>query len=318
MSVVLDPNAVVPNRIRIKNVTYVANHHCGGNDDEGAIEYALNSLGVNVTRVNERQAHEFKFGPCDFVLFHKWSDYHKMKSIEYPKVFWYFDLVDYPDPSLNSRCFNRITWMAHVLPLVSVGFCTDGDWVASRKHGWRDKLEVLHQGFDCRMAGKVRPGIRREPNMKVLFTGIDRLGGEGRSRWVDMMRGTYNGMFSHVRQGCYRYDLMDLINSSLIYACPDHPITSRYWSNRVYQGCGMGGIVLHKYTAGLEKEFTEGEEILYYANDDELHEHIREVIANPKAYEAVSIASHQRTMKEHRYLDRVEQLLLRVQERLSI
>jgi len=237
-------------------IIYVAAHDRGQNDDEGSISYALRQLGHEVQPCRESKGHKaLKLQPADLLLFHKWSDWETIKKFQCPKVFWYFDLVDWPsDPTLARRCQQRKEWMAHAIPLVDVGFCTDGDWVEIYNSNWRGtedaKLVTLRQGADERVVGR---GRERKcdscgspvTDYDVLMVGIAKGGGERRESFVRELRERYGDRFKHVERGVYGRELADLVARSKVVVCPDSPVTDRYWSNRVYVMAGFGACLLH-------------------------------------------------------------------------
>lgn len=294
------------------NILYIAKHDSGDNDDEGAITHAIESLGHKVYRLGEHKgikAHKFlRTAKCDFVLFHKWRDMPTLASIKEPKVFWYFDLVNYPDRTLFGRNQTRIGWMKDILPLVDLGFCTDGDWVASDTTG---KLILLRQGADIRNAGKGTPSPDRTP---ILFTGI-RHGGIERARSVDALVSRYGPRFVQQR-GVHGRALADLIASSNIVVAPEGPATDRYWSNRVYLTLGFGGFLLHPYCRELLTDYENGKEILFYKDRQDLFDKIDKYLLLPQERKVISEAALARTLKEHTYTHRVETLINIVKERL--
>src|SRR5262245_30017975 len=131
-----------PNHEQRMKILYIAKHNSGGNDDEGAISHALTSLGHDVMKVSETKARMIRNEKPDFMLFRKWYDVNHLARFNFPKVFWYFDLVETAgDPSLEQRARTRRAWMGAIMPRVDLGFCTDGDWVNKNP----DKLVWLPQ-----------------------------------------------------------------------------------------------------------------------------------------------------------------------------
>ncbi len=295
------------------NILYVAKHGCGGNEDELSIHYALEKMGHKISRVREEMGKNAHNLPnMDLCLFHKWEDPRYIVKVKCPKVFWFFDLVDYPDPILVGRNQNRMNWMKDTVPLVDMGFCTDGDWVEN--HNERNKLFWLPQGIDERRLVLNRARAGANP---IVFTGIKR-GGTQRQSFVDEMEQVYGADFCHVKKGVYGDDLIDVISKSQIMIAPDGPITDRYWSNRVYLTIGMGGFMLHPYCERLTKHYTDGQEIVYYKDRKQLHELIPYYRNNPEERLRIARAGAQRTAQYHTYRSRCELLISVVKERLGI
>ena len=292
-------------------IAYIARHNSGGGDDEGAIAYAIQQLGHEVIKVPESR-NTPRYQRVDLTLFHKWEPNRTFTS---PSVFWYFDLVDYSDPGISKRCALRKRWMSRVLPMVDLGFCTDGDWVANNTTG---KLVWLPQGADERVVG-CNPSYKTIP---LLFTGIADGGGAGREQWVEWCREMYGNRFTQVSSGVYREELRNLVGHSQVVLCPDSPVTHNYWSNRVYNLAGFGGTIVHPYCRKLEEHFKEGSEILFYTPGD--RESLRTAISlilhpDSKEYcDELGTNALARVRKEHLYRHRCETLIATVKERLKI
>lgn len=295
------------------NILYVGKHNSGGNDDEGAIAHALDTLGHKVTRIQEKKGIRVldpRYANTDLVLFHKWYDLDIIKKIPYPKVFWYFDLVNYADNGIQTRCQERIRWMHNTTPYVDLGFCTDGDWVNQDR---TKKLICLRQGADIRKVGMGTPSEERTP---ILFTGIKTNAGNQRANFVATMASRYGNKFLHKSEGVYGKELADLIASSRIVVAPDSPVTDNYWSNRVYLTLGFGGFLLHPLCQQLQGHYTHGKQIIYYEGRRDLYDRIEYYLYNPTDRKAISQAALERTIKEHTYTHRVETLLNIVKERV--
>lgn len=291
-------------------IAYVAKHYSGGNDDEGAIHFALERLGHEVIRIQESKGSKVLGYRPDIVLFHKWYDTESIARISCPKVFWYFDLVNYPDLSLRGRCQERIRWMDLVMPLVDLGFCTDGDWVR------RNPAKLIHltQGADERVMDKGKWLPNQPP---ILFTGI-RNGGRGRVAFVDMMRERYGDKFKWIERGTYGRRLADQIASSQIVVCPDSPVTNHYWSNRVYMAAGFQGFIIHPYCLHLTADYEDRRELLFYTDSINLHALIEHYLSVPEERERVALAAFNRTKAEHTYRHRCETLIRTIKDRLKI
>lgn len=328
-------------------ILYVAKHDSGGGDDEGAITWALGKLGHTVIKIDEakgyRAVRHFK---GDLLLFHKWSDYQAMKHIPIPKVSWYFDLVDWPDPLLARRCSARKQWMSYMVPLVDFVFCTDGDWAANDETG---KVGWVTQGFDDRLrvanefslkerykrgvptavdlvgeqAGESAIDLAREQTLdkfgdgkktggiggEILFTGISSGGGTVRESFVAEMLAKYGARFSHIPSGIYREVLAKRVRQASIVVAPDSPVSDRYWSNRVYNVLGLGGFLLHPYCEGLTRHYVDLEHLVYYKDRDHLHYLIEYYEDHPVDRCRIAEAGAARTRSFHTYTHRCQYLL---------
>lgn len=297
-------------------IVYVARHdQRDSNDDEGAITHALTMLGHDVQRIQERSSGKATRIPsADLLLFHKCSDVDMLRRFQgkCPRVFWYFDLVDWRDSTLSNRCRERIDWMQRITPEVDLGFCTDGDWVARDRSG---KLYWLPQGADERVVGH---GHSSQPSsLPILFTGIRAGGGRQRISWVDEVASRYPQQFHHVLRGCHGRELAEIIAGKAIVLAPDSPVMHKYWSNRVYMMLGFGACLIHPRCGGLLEHYLGGEEILYYTDRDSMYALIDHYLDPASAAERqrISEAGLQRTLREHLYRHRCQQLLSVVQSK---
>lgn len=285
-------------------VVYIAKHGSGGNDDEGAIAHSLTRLGCEVVKLQEATAHSHMVPECDFVLFHKWTNFHAIVQLSRrcKLVFWYFDLVQDRDNSNFKRSRSRRQWMQAVVPHVHAGFCTDGDWVAQDGTG---KLKVLRQGADERYIGHGTPQHRQN---LLLFTGT-RYAGDARASFVLYMEQKYGLQFKHINSGLHGRQLADAIASSKIVLAPDAPVTHNYWSNRVYLSLGFGAFMLHPRCHDLLSDYKEWQEIACYSDRSELHQLVEWYTTRPDLRMEIAEAGYARTIKEHLYTHRVARLL---------
>lgn len=293
-------------------ILYLAKHGKIGNtnDDEGAITYALEQLGHEVEVMQERGVPTIDRWPAaDFLLFHHWYDLKSIQKIRIPKVFWYFDLVEFPDNTLKRRNHTRASWMRHTIPLIDLGFCTDGDWVTQDKSG---KLVRLMQGADSRVTG---PGTHPRETPPILFAGTHRTGGTARSSFVQEMSGRYGSDFNVVRR-VHGRNLANLIAGTSIVVAPDSPITDNYYSNRIYITLGFEGFILHPYSESLAEHYVTDVEIALYKNREDLYCKIGYYLGQPHQRTQIAHAGYLRTMENHTYKHRCAELIRIVQERL--
>ena len=298
------------------------------NDDEGAIAHALTTLGHDVQCVREKVGHRATGLRGDMVLFHHWDDLTAIRQFGCPKVFWYFDLVDYPDPTLTHRCEARKNWMSGMLPVVDMAFLTDGDYVDVINNCGLyspEKAHWLQQGVDVRVTGPGTPSIntcescnRKYTGTDILFTGISKGGGEKRISFVEEMKATYGDRFLHVERKIHGRDLANLIADSKIVVCPDSPVTDKYWSNRVYLMLGFQAFVLHPYTKGLADQYGMSGGIMAYHDRRQLHDWIRDYLQLDESRSIVAKAGYDETMKNHTYIKRCEKLIDTVKQQLKI
>lgn len=299
-------------------ILYIARHSSGHNDDEGAVTYALGQLGHEVKCLQEDQGHlaERMSRDSDIVLFNKWSDTATLTRIHCPAVFWFWDLVDHPaDVSLQRRCEQRKNWMVDTIPLVDIGFLSDGDWVKNcAKFLQLGKLVWLPQGADERFCGFGQAVPKKHD---ILFIGSSN-GGIKRQSFVLEMREKYGSRFAHVSKGCHGIDLRNLIASSKIVVAPDGPVSDNYWSNRIFITLGFGGFLLHPQLSGLWKFYKTGTDFIEYDSRPQLHRLIEYYLERPDYRDSVSANGLKKTLEDNTYRHRCEKMMAVVKERLGL
>ena len=259
-------------------IIYVAKHGNGGNDDEGAITFALRQLGHEVIEVPESNPKYAKLRG-DFMLCHHWHDFDALRAIRIPKVFWCFDRIHEPNcPELAERNRRRMEWANAMTEMCDLGFFTDGDWVELYQTGiWSNifssaqpakKFYWLMQGADERVLGCAEP--LRQPR-GILFMGSTKGCGERRASFVREMQERYGDQFTWV-QRVHGKCLAQQIADHAVVVAPDFPCSDRYWSNRAYIALGFGAFLLHPFSNGLYDQF--GADLLQppqYVNRESLH-----------------------------------------------
>lgn len=312
-------------------ILFVAKHASGDNDDEGAIAFALRALGHEVVEVHEMRRHRdrpIESIDADLCLFLKWPTVSEIAETakRMPVVYWHFDMIRsvIGDPTLQARSEHRMQWCADVLPHVTLGFHTDGDWIAADKSG---KLRWLMQGADERVAGFGRrytaTAVKSDGTAvdlpPILFTGMVNHG-QKRREHVEHLRERWGERFAVMGDGGPKYrkhgrELADMFASVKVVVAPDGPSTDRYWSNRVYLTTGLGGFLLHPFCDGLDEQYGPNELMMYKdrAHLDELIERYLDQ-ANELERQALMIEGHKATMRRHLYRRRVAELLRMVKE----
>jgi hypothetical protein len=310
-------------------IAYVAKHGSGDNDDEGAVLDALRQLGHTVECFKEDHGVPQSF-PHDFVLCHKWERFDLMQHVKAPIVFWFFDLISSDDWNLTARSAERSAWLERMTARCSIGFLTDGDAV-ERSRTTSRKLHWLMQGADQRVLGRGDPtvkvrtqnrhGVQAPTSGDILFCGSIIHGGR-RIEWVEDMRRVWGPRFveigHHPHHRVHGRELANLMANFKILACPDGPVTDRYWSNRVYQAGGFGACVVHPRCQLLLPHYREGLEMTFFKDRNEQHSRIKWLLEKDIVREIIQTNVLQRTARDHTYLHRVRDLIQKVQEVLHV
>lgn len=84
-----------------------------------------------------------------------------------------------------------------------------------------------------------------------------------------------------------------------------------YWSDRVYETLGRGGFVIHPYIKGMEEEFIDGENIVFYeyGNWNDLKAKIDYYVNNDKARMKIRDAGHKFVKENATYNNRLRRML---------
>lgn len=283
-------------------ILYVAKHGSGGNNDEDAITHSFRALGHEVILIPENNPRNIpRHKDYDFCLFHKWDNIAFFNYVRSLKVFWWFDLVDWPDPETAKRSHRRVNWMRKMVPRVDFGFLSDGDWVNQDTSG---KLYRLNQGADERDMCK----LTREKECDILFTGIAKGGGFYRRTFVqELEKIPYS--FRHIKYGTHGKELAEEIAKARIVVAPDSPVTDYYWSNRVYLSLGFGAFLLHPYCDKLAEQYKDGEEIVFYCSREELKDKIAHYVSRPNERNRIARNGFEKTKECHLYRHRCQELL---------
>lgn len=288
-------------------ILYVAKHDSGGNDDEGAIAFALRQLGHEVECWPEsRGEHAYKFS-ADFLLCHHWRDMESLHRVRIPKVSWCFDLIKWDG---SPRHKERETWARNIMSECRLSFFTDGAWVAESGGNAR----WLMQGFDERqnVIKCVGTGIKFHG---ILFVGSR---GYGREDFLTEMLEEHGDRFYHIAKNRHGQALAYEVARASIIVAPDSPIRSNYWSNRVYLTLGFGGFLLHPWCEDLARHYRPNE-LCTYQDREHLHLLIEHYLdpAYTSIREKVAEAGHQRTLHHHLYRHRCVELIEVVRKELG-
>lgn len=82
-----------------------------------------------------------------------------------------------------------------------------------------------------------------------------------------------------------------------------------YYSDRLLIAMASGTAVVTKYVPGLETEFVEAENVVWFDEDDELVRHVRYLLANPIEREQIGEAGRHTVMRYHSWFARILEIL---------
>ncbi len=305
-------------------IIYVGNFtqtHC----TEVHISATLRDMGHEVTQVQESPESKGSLiqlakGHDLFLFTRTWNNLvtldhlRELKNLGIPTVSYHLDL--YVGLQRESGLDNDPFWKTEFV------FSPDGNPVSQKvfdKKGinhfylkpgvFKDECLTLSQNSDKSLTGD------------VIFVG----GGAeyGHKEWpyrhqlVKWLEKTYPQgykKFGHPQRTVRNLELNQLYSNSKIVIGDtlslgfDHP---NYWSDRVYETIGRGGFMIHPYIQGMEEEFTDGKDIVFYEynNWGQLKEKIDYYLSHPEEREEIQKAGQKLIKGKATYHNRLEQML---------
>lgn len=293
-------------------ILYVCKAGVEGQDDEGAIEHALQVLGHRVDRYDERGS--FVPVDADLMLFHKLpegSEWFAMLDVvrqHMPVACWFFDRVRDQDPDMVGRTMQRVDWMTAVMPHLTHLFCTDGDWVHevnTRPLGTKPPAYWVRQGADERWWDYVVYATARRP-CKVLLTCNG--SGSQRQQFVRWCKKQWTSGLYYQSRGLYRHSLVLACRHASTTLAPPTPVSGRYCSNRAYTVMAAGGLLLHPHTSSLANHYPAGGP-QFYQDLEELPDAVEYWHNNPGKRADVTQHAREQTWQSHLYRHRLEEIL---------
>lgn len=139
-----------------------------------------------------------------------------------------------------------------------------------------------------------------------------------RPKLVDWLKDTYGDRFAHYGgdgKGVVRglelnqlYADTKVVVGDTLCINYDYPY---YWSDRIYETTGRGGFIIHPYIKGIEQEFDETKEVVFYEYNDfkQLKGLIDFYVEHDKPREAVRKRGHLRTKYNYTYKQRWQTIL---------
>lgn len=173
----------------------------------------------------------------------------------------------------------------------------------------------------------LKPGVFEEecyifnsiPDKDVIFVGSRDYHPEWpyRPQLVDWLKNTYREGFEHWGPqglGEVRGEELNRLYGRTRVVVGDSlhlPNHDYYWSDRVYETLGRGGFLIHPYIKGLEEEFEDGKDLVFYkyGDFDELAEKIYYYMYHDEEREAIRQHGHNNVKAKYTYTQRMEEML---------
>lgn len=138
-----------------------------------------------------------------------------------------------------------------------------------------------------------------------------------RVKLTNWLKKTYPRNYKHFGlRNEIRHDELNRLCATLKLVVGDSVYSENYWSNRVYEVIGRGGVLIMPKIPGLEKEFTPYKHYIPYpmGNFDKLKEIIDYYLSHDKEREAIRKAGFEYCKENHTYLHRVKKMLIILKE----
>lgn len=192
------------------------------------------------------------------------------------------------------------------------------------------KSELFRLGFESELLDRVTPGSKR---FDISFVGgLSGPHGEGagtlealcKNYSVQVWGYGYRGLAlgSHIRKvfngplfGLAMYQA--LIESKIVFNRHINVAGSNANNMRLYEATGVGALLLTDYKHNLSDMFDPAREVIAYNNTDECVELAGYYLAHDKEREAIARAGQHRTLSEHTYYHRMQELVGIAQRYLS-
>lgn len=187
------------------------------------------------------------------------------------------------------------------------------DWITHRTPAQGHYLPAAVAHRECWMA----PADNRD--LDVIFVGSHRYHPEWpyRNRLLLALTERYGQSF-HVYPGAGRpvrgAALNRLYGRSKVVVgdslCPNFDYLG-YWSDRVYETLGRGGMLIHPRVPGLDDQFRDGEHLVYYdyQDFDGLFDRVDHHLNRPDAADTIRRQGHAEVHRQHTYLHRWQTIL---------
>jgi spore maturation protein CgeB len=95
-------------------------------------------------------------------------------------------------------------------------------------------------------------------------------------------------------------------------------VAERHANNmRLYESTGVGTMLITESFANLGEHFEPGREVATYEGAGDLAEHLGRYLSDDAERQRVAAAGQQRTLREHTYAQRMEELVAMIEPRLK-
>lgn len=148
-----------------------------------------------------------------------------------------------------------------------------------------------------RLGADILESLCQRFEAKVWGYGIERLGAESQ------IRKNHMGLV-------WGKEMYQILSDAKIVFNRHIDVAGDYANNmRLYEGTGVGTLLITDHKKNMGSMFTPGREVLTYRHAEECAELVEYYLEHTEEREAIALAGQERTLKEHTYLHRMQELL---------
>ncbi len=190
--------------------------------------------------------------------------------------------------------------------------------------------ELSRFAFEPRVLRKIDRGNR--DTITVSFIGALSHSHEARMHWLEYLCGrvgiqiwgagidsfSKNSLISqHYIGKAWGIEMYQVLQRSKIILNHHIDVAGNYANNmRLFEATGMGTLLITDWKVNLHEMFEPGKEVVAYRNPEECAELIKYYLEHDEEWKAIARAGQKRTLKEHTYYQRMQELVDIVQKYL--
>mgnify|MGYP003655247075 CR=1 FL=1 len=231
---------------------------------------------------------------------------------------WHPDLYHYPYLMPNQNRFAEITnkiglWSSDVVFSPEGGEHSDAFYSKCGIKQYTVRQAPYHETVGISNIEDISDITTKE--VPLLFVGTAYTNGDGfRQFLLKFLEEQYGEKFmlmGHTAEHQVRESRLSSLIAQSKIIIGESTYFPGYWSNRLYESIGRGGFTLHPYVAGIEDEFVDGEECVYFSrwNFKELKEKIDYYLDEPEERNRIINNGLARVKKDHTLINRCTQVL---------
>lgn len=194
------------------------------------------------------------------------------------------------------------------IPALSISLGFDAQWQSDQPASARP-IDAIFVGSFSRLQPQTAPLLRavadRVPGLKIYGSASQKTLREAG------LTDFYNGP-------AWGRDMFTLLGRSKVVINRHGSIAGPYAVNmRMFEATGSGAVLVTEGKSNLSDFFAAGQEVLAYETVEEAAELTAAVLADPPRLDRVSAAGRSRTLSQHTYVHRAQQLSAVLAERMS-